>query len=186
VSSSGSDATATQAGGITMLDGAALVTGAAVASVHFREFTDEMSGLTILGWTMLLAAFAWLAVTAAGPFVFLVRRFSRRPEGYPKAGDLLWLAFGLPWAIAALFRSGAGNLVDSGNAYYVKGLFAGLFAASGLSLWQIVRTWKSIGPGAPASPVSPEPTASTWTELIGRTVAIAWPIQLGLGFVVTK
>jgi hypothetical protein len=182
VSSGVSDPTI-HAGGITMLDGTAMVTGAAVASVHFREFTDEMAGLTIFGWLSILAAFAWLALTAAGPFVFLVRRFSRRPDGYPRPGDLLWLAFGLPWAVAALFRSAAGNLIDSKNTYYVNGLFAGLFVASGLALWQISRTWKTIGP---ATAGTPGPKSATWTDLIGRTLSIAWPIQLGLGFVVTK
>ena len=133
-----------RAGGITMLDAAALVTGGAVASVHFREFDEEMAGLTLLGWALLVPAFAWLALTAAGPFVFLVRRFSRRPDGYPGPDDWLWLAFGLPWVVAALVRSGAGGLPESANRAYATCLF---------SAWprRPPRRWSGSGGRSPRS-----------------------------------
>ncbi len=118
-------------GGITMLDAAALVTGGAVASVHFREFEDEIAALTLLGWALLVPAFAWLALTAAGPFVFLVRRFSRRPDGYPGPDDWIWLAFGLPWLVARWCGpSAAGGLPDESNSVYTASLFLGLAAAT--------------------------------------------------------
>jgi len=175
----------TRPGGITMLDAAALVTGAAVASVHFREFTGEIAALTPVGWLFLVSAFAWLGLTAAGPFVFLVRRFSRRPEGYPGPGDGLWLAFGLPWVAAALLRSGAGSLIDGGNAAYVNALFLGLFAASALGLRRLLARFPGTEPGPWHVPGTP-PRHESWTQLIGRAVTVAWPLQLGLGFVVTK
>ncbi len=103
--SAGTSGPANRAGGLTMLDVTALVTGAAVASVHFRDFEEDIAGLTLVGWTLLVPAFAWLALTAAGPFVFLVRRFSRRPEGYPGPYDWLWLGLR-----AAVGRRGPGPL----------------------------------------------------------------------------
>jgi hypothetical protein len=177
-------------GGVTMLDAAALVTGGAVASVHFREFEDEIGGLTLLGWALLVPAFAWLALTAAGPFVFLVRRFSRRPEGYPGPDDWLWLAFGLPWVVAALVRSAAGDLPESANSAYAACLFVGLAAAIVLALARLRRLLPRIEPAGtgpvPVPPGPPPRPAVSWTGQIGRAVAVAWPLQLGLGLVVTK
>lgn len=173
-------------GGVTMLDAAALVTGGAVASVHFREFEDEIAGLTLLGWALLVPAFAWLALTAAGPFVFLVRRFSRRPDGYPAADDWLWLAFGLPWVVAALVRSAAAGMMDGPGPVYNAGLFAGLVGAT---LPALARLWRSLPPIDPtaAGPSGPPPRPpASWTGRIGRAVAIAWPLQLGLGLMVSK
>jgi hypothetical protein len=171
-----------------MLDAAALVTGGAVASVHFRDFDEEIAGLTFLGWALLVPAFAWLALTAAGPFVFLVRRFSRRPDGYPGPDDWLWLAFGVPWTVAALVRSGSGGLPEGANPVYAAGLFLGLAAATAPA---IVRLWRSlprIDPLAtgPATLLVPPCPPASWTARIGRVVSIAWPLQLGLGLVVTR
>jgi hypothetical protein len=174
------DKAGTRSGGLTMFDAAALVTGGAVASVHFRPFEDEIGDLTPLGFSFLILAFAWLAMTAAGPFVYLVRRYGRRRAGYPSVPDLLWLAFGLPWAIAALYRSGAGNLSTTANILYGNTLFIGLALASGLAVFQLKRTWDALD-----SARSPKPRR-TWTEWIGTAIAVAWPLQLGLGFVVTK
>src|SRR4051794_40855960 len=87
-------------GGFTVLDGAALVVGAAVASVHIRSAVPA-DGLNGLGWAMLWMPLAGVALTAAGPFVFLVRRYGRRPIGYPAVGDRLWCLLGLPWLLTA-------------------------------------------------------------------------------------
>lgn len=177
-----------RSGGITMLDAAAFVTGGAVASVHFRDFEDEISGLTLLGWALLVPAFAWLALTAAGPFVFLVRRFSRRPDGYPGPDDYLWLAFGIPWVVAALVRSGPGSLPGGVNSAYAAGLFLGLAAATAPALVRLWRSLPRIDPVATgAAPHSaPRQHPASWTERIGRAVAVAWPLQFGLGLVVTR
>jgi hypothetical protein len=178
---------ASRAGGLTMLDAAALVTGGAVASVHFRDFEDEIAGLGLPGWALLVPAFAWLAITAAGPFVFLVRRFSRRPVGYPGPYDWLWLGFGLPWVLAALVRSASGGLPDGVAAVYSAGLFGGLAAATAPAL---VRLWRSLPRIEPtdraghAPPTTPKP--DSWTGRIGRAVAVLWPLQFGMGLVVTR
>src|ERR687894_3124113 len=76
-------------GGFTLLDGAALVTGAAVASVHIREAIAD-GHLLGPGWALAWMTFAGIALTASGPFVFLLRRLGRRPMGYPRIGDRLW------------------------------------------------------------------------------------------------
>lgn len=172
-------------GEITMMDGVAMVTGAAVASVHFRDFTDEVAALTLPGWLLLIVAFAWLSVTSAGPFVYLVRRFSHRTEGYPGPWDGVWVAFGIPWLLAGLVRSGAGSAVEEGNAIYSGTLFSGLFLASGLALRRLLLAWPPASTAAPVAPPEPAPIRS-WTGRIGRALSIGWPLQLGLGLVVTK
>jgi hypothetical protein len=178
---------ANRAGGLTMLDAAAFVTGAAVASVHFRDFDEEIAGLGLPGWALLVPAFAWLALTAAGPFVFLVRRFSRRPDGYPGPYDWLWLGFGLPWVVAALVRSGLGGLPDGTGTLYSGFLFVALAAATVPSLARLWLSLPRIEPTAGGGPVPPAPPKpESWTGRIGRAVAILWPLQFGLGLMVTR
>ncbi len=185
--STGTSGPANRAGGLTMLDATALVTGAAVASVHFRDFDEDIAGLTFIGWALLVPAFAWLAVTAAGPFVFLVRRFSRRPDGYPGPYDWLWLGFGLPWVVAALVRSALGGLPDGTGAVYSAFLFITLAAAT---IPALTRLWNSFPRIEPTRAVglAPPTTAGpvSWTGRIGRAVAVLWPLQFGLGLAVTQ
>ena len=157
-----------------MLDGAALVTGAAVAAVHFREFTEEMAGLDVLGWAFVAPAFAWLAVTAAGPFVFLVRRVGRRSNEVEGPGDELWMVLGLPWLIAGLLRSVSGNALDAENLLYGNALFVALFAASLFAFRGLLKDRSDAA------------VRRTWADRIGRVLAAAWPLQFGLGLMVTK
>ena len=68
--------------------GRALVMGSAIASIHtLRVMRGDLTGA---GWVMIWLTFAWVAITAAGPFLFLARRFARRLSDYPKIGDRLW------------------------------------------------------------------------------------------------
>ena len=46
-----------------------------------------------------------MALTAAGPFIYLARRYSRRLPGYPRLGDRLWAFLGLPWLVTAVIQS---------------------------------------------------------------------------------
>src|SRR5436309_524433 len=55
-------------GGFSVLDGAAIVTGAAVASIHIRRVIRD--DLAAPGWVLIWGTFAWVALTAAGPFLF--------------------------------------------------------------------------------------------------------------------
>ena len=164
-------------GGLTMLDGAALVTGAAVASVHFREFAGELARLDLRGWAMVSVAYTWLALTSAGPFVFLVRRSGRRPSGYPGVGDVSWLAIGSPWLIAALFISASGGSFNPANGFYTNALWIALYVVSAIGMVGLLRTWPAVGP---------KPQRRSWTDAVGRAIAATWPLQLGLGFVVIR
>src|SRR4051794_21601888 len=75
-------------GGFGVLDGAAIVGGAAVASIHVRgAIRDELAGP---GWALLWGTFAWVALTSAGPFLLLMNRGMRRLPDYPRVGDVLW------------------------------------------------------------------------------------------------
>src|SRR3954469_23883076 len=110
--------------GFSVLDGGAIVTGAAVASIHLRAvFGDDLAAP---GGPLLWGIFAWVGLTSAGPFLFLVRRFLRRLADYPRVGDVLWAVLGLPWILtAAILASGAGTPSRS-DALYSTGLTIGL------------------------------------------------------------
>ncbi len=58
--------------GFSVLDGVALVIGAAVASFHMRGVVRNE--LAAPGWALIWGSFLWVALTAAGPFVFVGRR----------------------------------------------------------------------------------------------------------------
>src|SRR4051812_1081346 len=89
--------------GFSLTDGAALVVGAAVASVHLRAVVprDRIGA----GWALIGIVFAGVALTAAGPIIFLIRRFGRRAAGHPRLGDWLWALLGLPWLVTCALRS---------------------------------------------------------------------------------
>lgn len=167
-----------------MLDIAALVTGAAVASVHSRELTEQLPGMTILGWVFLGLAFLWLGLTSAGPFVYVVRRFVSRTDGYPGAADRLWVALGLPWFFAAIYRSGVGDWVQQGSRGYELCLYTGLAINAVLALGWVVCRWIAMNRDGAANLRGSY--ARSWTELVGSAVAIMWPLQLGLVMVVTR
>lgn len=62
--------------------------GSAIASIHILGVRRwELSGAN---WVMVALSFTWLALTAAGPFIFLERRYARRIANYPRIGDRLW------------------------------------------------------------------------------------------------
>lgn len=158
-------------GGFTVLDGAALVIGAAVASVHIRAAVPA-DGLDGFGWTMLWLTLAGVALTAAGPFVFLVRRYGRRPLGYPDTGDWLWCLLGLPWLLTAVFRPDT-------RAELWLGL--GTTVASLVALGVVWRTWVAHPRAfAPAGGKD----AGSWTDRVGMVLSIAWPLQYGFVLVV--
>src|SRR5262249_53747942 len=64
-----------QGSGFSVLDGGALVVGSAIASIHILGvWRDNLSGA---GWAMIGITFTWVALTAAGPFIYAARRFGR-------------------------------------------------------------------------------------------------------------
>jgi hypothetical protein len=166
------------AGGFTVLDGVALVTGSAVASVHVRVAFSEFS--TAGDWVWAWCLFTWLTLTSAGPYVYLVRRFFTRPAGYPRLGDHLWALAGLPWLMAAMVRSGEppGDAVTGQlDPAYVGCLSLGLVASTLVGLpWLAARSLL-------VDPSRPRPRATTWTDRIGVALTVAWPVECAVGLV---
>ena len=78
--------------------------------------------------------------------------------------------------------STAGNSMSTAaNILYGNALFIGLALASGLAVFRLKRAWSALDTARTA-----KAPRRTWTEWIGTAIAVAWPLQLGLGFVVTK
>jgi hypothetical protein len=164
-------------GGFSVLDGAAIVAGAAVGSIHIRGVIRD--DLAAPGWVLIWGTFAWVALTAAGPFLFLVRRFLRRLPDYPGVGDALWAVLGLPWLLAAGFRPAAPAASPQSALPFTTGLGAGLAVASMIALTVVWSRWVMVSPEEAARTAS-----APWTNRVGLILSVAWPIQCGLGLVV--
>jgi len=166
-----------QGAGFRVLDGAALVVGAAIASIHILGLRrGDLSGPA---WIMVAITFTWVAVTAAGPFVFLARRFSRPLPGYPKLGDRLWAILGLPWLVTALLQTASPGSEPRHNPLFTTTLTVGL-AIVCLVAWLVIwNTWVMVPPQEAA-----RLEAAPWTNRVGLILSITWPIQCGLGMVV--
>jgi len=160
---------------LTVLDGAALVMGSAIASLHVLRVMR--SGLSIAGWAMLTLTFTWLAVTATGPFLYIARRYIRRPPDYPDVGDRLWALLGLPWLLTAILQ--AVSLGDSRDSLVWMTLMGGLAVASVIAVVEVWSTWVMVPPEEAEWVES-----GSWTNRVGLVLAIAWPIQCGLGLIV--
>lgn len=165
----------------TVLDGGAFVIGAAVAAAHLRlAFPAPRGGAA---WCFVGAVFLWLAVTTAGPFVYLTRRLPRRPGWTPRVGDRLWLLWGLPWigpgVVAALRRPGGAPPADRLDPIYVGALGIGLFLATAVAVPVLATRllWGEPGRGGRAG-------GPSWTQGVGLALSAAWPIQVGVGLLV--
>jgi hypothetical protein len=164
-------------GGFSVLDGAALVMGSAIASIHIvGVWRDNLSGA---GWVMIGLTFTWVAVTAAGPFIYLVRRFARRVPDYPKIGDRLWALLGLPWLVTALVQSAVAGNEPRHNPLYATTLSVGLASVCLIAMGVVWGTWVIV-PAQQAARVE----AAPWTNRVGLVLSISWPIQCGLGMLV--
>jgi hypothetical protein len=165
------------AGGFSVLDGAALVAGAAVAAVHVRGLIG-VDGLG-LGSVMLWGTYIWVALTAGGPFLYLVRRYLRRLQGYPQVGDRLWAMLGLPWILTVLFQSGRTPGESHGTEMVSLGLGFGLPIVSMIALGVVWSSWVMVSPQQASRTFAPP-----WTNRMGLLLAVAWPVQCGVGMVV--
>jgi hypothetical protein len=164
-------------GGFSVLDGAALVMGSAIASIHIlRVMRADFTGA---GWLLIWIAFSWIAVTAAGPFLFLARRFVRRLPHYPKLGDRLWALLGLPWLATAVIQSLVPSSEPRSNPLFTTTLVTGLAVVCLIALGVVWSTWVMVPPQQAA-----RLAAAPWTNRMGLILAVAWPIQCGLGLVV--
>jgi hypothetical protein len=164
-------------GGFSVLDGAALVGGAAIASIHVVGIRRvDLAGP---GWMMIALTFSWVAVTASGPFFYLARRFARKLPNYPKIGDRLWALLGLPWLVTALLQSATPGTEPRHNPLFSATLIVGLGIVCMIALIVVWGTWVMVSP-AQAGRVE----AGPWTNRVGLILSIAWPVQCGLGMVV--
>jgi len=163
--------------GLSVLDGGALVMGSAIASVHIlRAMRNDLSGA---GWLMMGITFTWVAITAAGPFIYLGRRFVRRLSNYPKIGDRLWALLGIPWLASAVLQSAAPASESQPNPLFTLTLSIGLAIACMIALGVVWSTWVMVSP-AQAARIE----AAPWTNRVGLILAIAWQIQCGMAMVV--
>lgn len=162
---------------LSLRDVAAFVAGTAVAAVHVRGVTE--GGPLGPGWPLVWAAFAGLAVTAAGPFVYAGRRWSGGPMTCAGVGERLWGILGLPWLAAAVFQNGpvARNAAADGRLAAV--VCAGVGLTSLIALVVTMATWVLVSPERAS-----ETFRRPWTNRVGLVLAIAWPVQCGLGLMV--
>ncbi len=163
--------------GLSVLDGVALVAGAAVAAVHVRGLTEEE--LLGPGWVVIGITFAWVAMTAAGPFIYLVRRHVRKPQGYPRVGDKLWALMGVPWLLTALLRNTPDGVASSQESLVNGGLALGLATVCLIAVSVVWGTWVMVTPEQAS-----ETFKGPWSNRLGLILAIAWPVQCGVGMVV--
>jgi hypothetical protein len=163
--------------GFSVLDGAAMVMGSAIASIHtLRVMRGDLTGA---GWVMLWLTFAGVAVTATGPFLYLGRRFARRLADYPKLGDRLWAMLGVPWILTAVIQSATAGSEGRQGSLFAMALGVGLGVVSLIALGVVWSTWVMVSPEQAA-----RVEVAPWTNRVGLILAIAWPVQCGLGLIV--
>jgi hypothetical protein len=163
--------------GFSVLDGAALVMGSAIASVHIlRVMRADYSAAR---WVMVAVTFTWVAITAAGPFIFLARRFVRKLSSHPKIGDRLWALLGIPWLATAVIQSTVPGSEQRYNSLSSMTLSVGLAIVCMIALAVVWGNWVMVPPGQAA-----RMEEAPWTNRVGLILSIAWPIQCGLAMVV--
>jgi hypothetical protein len=163
--------------GFGILDGGALVIGSAVASIHILGVRRlDISGVN---WFIVALTFAWVAVTAAGPFVFLERRYGGRIPSYPQIGDSLWALLGIPWVVTGLVQSAAPTSEPGHNPWFAMTLSTGLAIVCLIAVAVVWSNWVMVPPQQAA-----RVEAAPWTNRVGLVLSIAWPIQCGSGMVV--
>lgn len=159
--------------GITLLDVAAFVAGAAVSSVHLRDHADGELARDAPGLFWL--TFAGIAVTAAGPFLWLTKRFLRPVAGYPTKSDRSWIALGFAWAATApicLFATGS---TSEGPGFPPQVLAVAIGIAC---VYVLGLHWTSWRRGGEISENEP-----SWTARVGAIVAVTWPLQCGFALI---
>ena len=95
---------------------------------------------------MVCLTFAWVALTAAGPFIFLARRYRDRLPGYPRIGDRLWAMLGLPWLVTAVIQSALPGEDPRQNPLFSTTLGVGLALACLIALAVVWSTWVMVPP----------------------------------------
>lgn len=164
-------------GGFTVLDGGAIVAGAAVSAVHLRGVIDEPFAGP--GWILAWATFALVGLTAAGPFLFLYQRLQARRANTLRSGELVWAMLGIPWIVTALLATGTRDLTRAAPDLASNWLSISLAVACFLSMTVLWSKWVRLDPAGAA-----ENFSGPWTNRVGLVLAVAWPLQCGMGLVV--
>jgi hypothetical protein len=158
-----------------VLDGAALVAGAAVAAVHIRRVIDDP--LAGSGWVLAWATFVMIALTAAGPFLLLFRALQQRRVRSFKPGEVVWGILGTPWIVAAVLAAAARGPDWASAEQLTTGLSLGLAIVGSIAV--IWETWVTVTADKAATSFS-----GPWTNRVGLVLGVAWPLQCGMGLVV--
>jgi hypothetical protein len=161
--------------GFQLRDGAALVLGAAIASVHLRGTVREAAGA---GWVLAWIAFAGVALTAAGPFELLVDRMAKRSR-VRYFGETLWCVLGLPWIATTILSPLSASPSERVPDLYSLCLTIGVAVVSLLVMCELWKRW--IRP--PLADDSDEPSAP-WTHRVGLALSVCWPLQSGFVLIV--
>ena len=156
----------------TLLDGVALVVAAAVASVHMKTAVQSATGV---GWVLVWLAFAGVGVTAAGPMLYVARRFGRTLPSYPRLGDRLWGLLGSPWVATAPLRTS--RAVGYPRPFELYGLTLTVTVALTCLIVMAVL-WKTFV-FAPLTDRRAVRGPTSWTDRLGMLVSVAWPFQCG-------
>lgn len=173
-------------GGFSVLDGAAVVVGATIASVHLRDLATS-PGLSAFGWGLVWITLTGIAISATGPFLFVLRKYLRRVPAYPRVGDTLWMLLGLPWVLSAPVHGSR----ESSVLINRPGATANTLDMYAICLWGaqaivcmivLVVVWKTWVLATPEVQTSRE--SLPWTDRLGVALAVAWPLQCGLSLVV--
>ncbi len=166
--------------GFTMLDVAAVILGAAIASIHVRLAVPAPHGKAT--WFFGVALFLWLSLTATGPFLYLSRRLiPRTGVPWPLVGDRLWVLWGCPWVISAVVESAINPRASATGQLepiYVGSLGLGLFLATTIALPVLAARYLWGEPGGVG-----RAAGANWTQWVGLGLSATWPIQCGVGLV---
>jgi hypothetical protein len=166
--------------GFTVLDGAGLVSGAAVSAVHLRHWGEQP--LHLAGWILPWLAFSGVAITAAGPLILGLRRLSGQDGGRLRLGDVLWLLLGLPWLVSAPWRPAGLLMLEPPTAparRYALSLGVPLAVCGFLAMGLLWSRWVQRPDAQRNSGRRP-----AWTERVGIALAIASPLQWGFLLIV--
>jgi hypothetical protein len=148
----------------------AAMTGVAIAAFNLRAaITDNRDSGEMIFFALVGLG---IALTAAGPTMWFL---GQRPRiAAERMGPMLWAILGAPWWIATLDLS-----LELPGHLSLYQLIVGpmIWVINVLALVALILGWSATVVRNTGRPVS-------WSQGIGMALAVAWPVQIGLGLVV--
>jgi hypothetical protein len=86
---------------------------------------------------------------------------------------------GVPWVLTAVIQSATAGSEGRQGSLFAMALGVGLGVVSLIALGVVWSTWVIVSPEQAA-----RVEVAPWTNRVGLILAIAWPIQCGLGLIV--